>query len=152
MKIDFGLSGVRVLPVAAGTNISGQYCWHFVLSSSHSLLNLLLLASWIFRGPYFSTRKKTARVLKFCMGLSVTERLGFQKGNFVRTKGEKIKLTHESLPQGFKKFHGLLTNKNIRIPMGKKGGTPQAPKLTLFLKFCMGSQVTTRTHTFHRCG
>ena len=41
MNDDIDPSGVHALPVAAGTNTSGHYCWHF-LSSFFSLLRPLL--------------------------------------------------------------------------------------------------------------
>ena len=37
MLMNFGPSGVRALPLAAGINVGGHYKWHFFLSLSLSL-------------------------------------------------------------------------------------------------------------------
>ena len=39
--LDFGPSGVRALPLAAGINVGGHYKWHFSLSPPLSSLSHL---------------------------------------------------------------------------------------------------------------
>ena len=57
---DFGPSGVRALPLAAGINVGGHYKWHFF----SFFLSLSLSSGLIANSP----RRDCRRVLKFCMG------------------------------------------------------------------------------------
>ena len=119
---------------------SGPYCWRYFS------LFFFLLSS--FRGPYFSTRKRAARVLKFCMGFYLTKIWGFhwkkyfgdppyppKIGHFWWTKGKKIKLTHEDICEDFKKIYGNNTHKNRKDYNDKKFWRPPLPPWGRFFSF-----------------
>ena len=55
-----------------------------------------------------------------------------KKAYFGRTKAKIGRFSQKGLCYNFEILHGLLTNKNIRIPMRKNSGTPLAPQKSRF--------------------
>ena len=101
-------SGVRALPVAAGTNEGGHYFRYFSPSC------------WCCYSPCFYTRRDCRRILNFCMG---------KKADFGRKKAKMGRFSQKGLCYSFEILHGLLSYRKNNIPIRKKIETPLPPAL-----------------------